>query len=192
MTSAAAGRGRPRSSEVDRRILEVALGHLRRLGYSEMSMEHVAAEAGVGKATLYRRYRNKADLATMALASVTTPQFAAEPPDDTRDALLDHLARFERGVARGGLEVLAALVGKASDPELLEMHRERVIKRGKGRGIAILERAQQRGEVRPDADLEAAVEMLVGSYFARRLAGGELAGWAATVVDMLLRGIAAR
>ena len=146
----------------------------------------------MGKATLYRRYRNKADLATAALVSIAEPEFAAPLPGETREALVDHLARFERSVGRGGLDVLGALLDQHSDPELLELHRQRVISRGKARMLAILERARDRGEIRDDTDFDAAIEMLIGSYFARRLAGGPRKRWAETVVDTLLRGISLR
>lgn len=182
--------GRPRSGEADRRILAVALSHLRNLGYARMSMEHVAAEAGVGKATIYRRYANKADLATAALADLVESAFAEPPPEGTREALVDHLRRFERAVAGGGLEVLAALVGRGSDPELLALHRERIVTRAQARLTAILERARDRGEIRAEADLATAIHMLVGSYFARHVAGGNAAGWAETTVDTLMRGLA--
>lgn len=154
-------------------------------------MERVAAESGVGKATVYRRYRNKADLASAAVASITANLFEDSPvPEDTRDALINHLQRFERGTGRVGLDVIASLLGERSDPELLELHRERVVNRGRARAHWILRRAQERGEVRTDLDLDAAMEMLVGSLFARRLAGDEASPWPEAVVDTLLPGLA--
>jgi AcrR family transcriptional regulator len=185
-------RGRPRSEQADEAILRVALHHLRERGFAEMSMEGVAAEAGVGKATLYRRYRNKADLASAAFAAVTAASFEREPiPDDTREALLAHLRRFERGMGDIGIDVITSLLGERSDPELLELHRERVVSRGRARAAGILRRAQERGEIRPDADIETAMAMLVGSLFALRLAGTYDEGWAEAAIDTLLRGLAA-
>lgn len=188
MMTAPAARGRPRSAEADERILEVALDHLRERGYRELSMEHVAYDAGVAKTTVYRRYRNKADLATAALARVSAAKLSGPLPDDTRAALLDHARRFESGVARVGLGVLASFLDER-DPELLELHRERTIRRGQERGRAILRRAQERGEIRADADVDGALQMLVGSLFARRLAGAEDADWPQNAVDTLLRGL---
>ena len=181
-------RGRPRSAEADERILRVALEHLRARGYGELSMEQVAAEAGVGKATVYRRYRNKADLATAALAYVSGPILAAPLPEDTRAALVGLLRGFEAGMAQVGLGTLASLLDER-DPEALELHRERTISNGRGRAEAVLRRAQERGEIRADADLSVAMNMLFGSLFARRLAGDEGPGWPDAVVDTLLRGL---
>jgi AcrR family transcriptional regulator len=183
-------RGRPRSPIADAAILATALRHLRAHGYERMSMEQVAADAGVGKATLYRRYRNRADLASAALASVTADEFEGAPvPDATRAALIDHLLRFERGTGQIGLDVVASLLGEQSDPELLELHRERVVSRGRARALGILRRARDRGEIRTDANLEAAMQMLIGSLFALRLAGVDQAGWPGTVVDTLMAGL---
>jgi AcrR family transcriptional regulator len=187
----ARGRGRPRSERADAAILATALRHLRTRGYAELSMEQVAADAGVGKATIYRRYRNKADLASAALAAITVGEFAQAPiPDGTREALIDHLRRFEQGVGRIGMGVTASLLDESADPELLELHRERVVRRGRARAAAVLHRAQERGEIRADADLEAAMQMLIGSLFARRLSGSEDSPWPDAVVDTLLRGLA--
>jgi AcrR family transcriptional regulator len=183
------GRGRPRSADADDRILKVALRQLRERGYPELSMEQVALDAGVGKATLYRRYRNKADLASAALATVSAAKLGGELPDGTRDALVAHLRGFEDGIATVGLGALGSLLDER-DPEALALHRERTIRRGQERGRSILGRAQERGEIRPDADLDVALEMLIGSLFARRLAGREAPDWAEAAVDTLLRGLA--
>jgi AcrR family transcriptional regulator len=182
-------RGRPRSAAADERILEVALEHLRERGYRDLSMEQVACDAGVAKTTVYRRYRNKADLASAALALVSSAAFSDPLPDGTREALVEHLHRFERGIATVGLGALGSLLDER-DSEALELHRERTIRRGQARSRAVLQRAQERGEIRADADLEIAIEMLFGSYFARRLAGREAPGWAEAAVDALLRGLA--
>jgi AcrR family transcriptional regulator len=182
-------RGRPRSAEADERIVEVALDHLRERGYRDFSMEQVACEAGVAKTTVYRRYRNKADLASAALAVVSAARFSAPLPDGTREALVEHLHRFENGVATVGLGALGSLLDE-DDPEALELHRERTIRRGQAPARAVLERARERGELRADADLEIAIEMLFGSYFAQRLNGRDAPGWAESAVDTLLRGLA--
>jgi AcrR family transcriptional regulator len=188
----AIARGRPRSAAADEKILTVALEQLRERGYSALSMEQVAAEAGVGKATLYRRYRNKADLATAALASRKAAAYDAPLPDDARAALVLHLKRVERNITEMRFAVLGPLFEANADPELLELHRERVVRRGHRRFVEILERAQERGEVRGDADLTSAIEMLVGALLARHVTGADRPRWAESLVDVLLRGIAPR
>jgi AcrR family transcriptional regulator len=174
---------------VDERILGAALEQLRATGYRDLSIEQVAAGAGVSKATVYRRYRDKADLASAALAVVSAAKLGPPLPDDTREAMIELLRRFESGVARVGLGVLASFLDER-DPKVLELHRERTIKRGLARGRSVLERGRERGEIRADADLDAALNMLYGALFARRLSGDEIPRWRERVVDTALRGLA--
>jgi AcrR family transcriptional regulator len=185
---AAPARGRPRSAAADQRILSVALEHMRARGYGELSMEQVAAEAGVAKATVYRRYRNKADLAAAAIATVSAEKLSRPLPDDTREALVEHLRGFGSGIMAIGGGALGSLLDDR-DVELLELHRERTIRRGQARSRAIMERAKERGDIRPDVDVDVAMEMLFGSLFARRLTGADGPGWPENAVDTLLRGL---
>ncbi|TMM14432.1 MAG: helix-turn-helix transcriptional regulator [Actinobacteria bacterium] len=77
-------RGRPRDEHTDDAILAATLRLLRGRGYRLLSVEGVAAEARVAKTTIYRRYRNKADLATAALATMVPVDQLARPSDDPR------------------------------------------------------------------------------------------------------------
>src|SRR4051812_46255460 len=178
-------RGRPRSAAIDERLLAATLEHLRERGYGELSVEQVACAAGVSKASVYRRYRNKADLAAAALASVSAARFARPLPDGTRAALVEHLLRFEDGLATVGVGPLGSMLDER-DPEVLELHRERTVRPGVELARSVLQRAQERGEIHADADLDIAIEMLFGSFFARRLRGRDAPGWAESAVHTLL------
>lgn len=180
------------SAGVDDRIVAATLAVLRDRGYAALSMEGVAADAGVAKTTVYRRYRNRADLATAAIA-VNAP----DPPDrraEPRRALEQFLAGFARGIQEVGLDVLGAMMADGEDPEAMELHRERVIHPRVKEGVALLRAAQERGEVRPDADPRLALEMMVGSYFALSIGGREVQPeeWAREVVDAAWRGLEPR
>ena len=83
--------GRPRDPETEQRILDAALRLLAEEGYSRMSLDGVAAEAGVSKPTIYRRWSSKADLATAALRGIQT----AEPRPDTGSTVGDLTASLE-------------------------------------------------------------------------------------------------
>jgi AcrR family transcriptional regulator len=177
-------RGRPRSQEADRAILDAALRLMEREGYARMSMEQIAAEAGVTKATVYRRWAGKAELATAALADLRERR----PPErtgDEREDLVAELARFRRGIERpNGMAMLGTVLAEeAHVPELLAHFRRDVVLPRRARLRAILADAR----LRPGLDVETAINRAVGSYYAAYLAGGRPpAGWERRVADALL------
>lgn len=187
------GRGRPRDPRTDRAIVEAALQLLARDGYSRMTLEAVAAEAGVTKPTIYRRYADKADLATAALA-----QLAAEEPEpttgDVHDDLVAALAAFRRSLLRpNGFALLGTVLAEEGHtPELIERFRERLLVPRRRRLRTLVERGIAEGVVRADADVEAAVNLLVGAFYARHLTGAGIPPtWPRRVVDTVWAGIAA-
>ena len=122
-------RGRPRSPEADKAILQAAIDVLHSEGYARMSMESVAEAAGVGKTTVYRRYKDKDDLVTAALERMTP---VPEPPDsgDTRADLLVLLQRFQRSKEKvEDLRLMGTLWSEEErNPELMRLFRDRVIR----------------------------------------------------------------
>ena len=88
--------GRPRSPALDRAILDAAVHLLSTQGYARMSMDAVAARAGVSKATIYLRYAGKADLATAAIAHLRETG-RPEPTGDLRADLLAQLRSWDAG-----------------------------------------------------------------------------------------------
>ena len=183
------GRGRPRSQRADRAILEAAFDLLSEQGYTRMSMDAVAARAGVTKPTVYLRYKGKADLATAALAA----HDPGEPPAETGDLradLIAHLRHLRRGIERSvGLAMIGnVLAEERHTPELLERFRERVLAPHRAELIGALQRAQERGDLAPGADLDAAVHMLTGAYYAQYLAGDPFSlRWPEAEVDVCWR-----
>jgi len=87
-TAAVARRGRPRSDAAHRRILEATRELLAEEGFSRLRLEHVAARAGVGKATIYRRWSSKEALCQELLAELAGPHVSVPDLGDTRAELL--------------------------------------------------------------------------------------------------------
>jgi AcrR family transcriptional regulator len=156
-------RGRPRSAEADRAIFDATVRLLERDGYARMSMERVAEEAGVGKTTIYRRYRGKADLVTGALAALRGDETAPDS-GDARTDLIEMMRRFEGTKGRThSMHMTAAMFGAQDhDPELVELFRERIITPRRLQGIAVMERGIARGQIRPDVDVQLVLAMMVG------------------------------
>jgi AcrR family transcriptional regulator len=183
--------GRPRSAGVDEAILTAALAELGERGYARMSMDAVAARAGVSKPTVYLRHPTKADLATAAIASMRGQPRPA-PTDNVRADLVKHLRLLRAGLERpNGMTMLGTVLAEEHEtPELLALFRERLVAPRRRELRAVLEAARDRGELRPGADLDAAVTALVGAFFARYLGGQSLGGrFVTSVVDTVLDGL---
>lgn len=164
-------RGRPRDSDIDERVLRVARQHLAERGYEAMSLAAIAEDAGTTRQALYRRWPSKADLATAAIASMSQ---ADERPlgDDPYADLVSELEAFRRGVSRSdGLSMVGTMLHRGTDPELVALYRQRVVTPRRARMREILERGRRAGMLASDADIDLAVTMLTGSWYARALAG---------------------
>lgn len=176
-------RGRPRSKRADRAILDAATKLMEREGYVRMSMEQIAAEAGVTKATIYRRYAGKAELATAAIADLRDRR-APRPIGDSRADLVAELRHFRRGVERpNGMAMIGTVLAEeAHVPELLNHFRRDVVLPRRARLRSILAEA----ELRPGLDPDTAVNLAIGSFYASYLAGESARRWEARVADALL------
>jgi AcrR family transcriptional regulator len=186
--------GRPRSAAVDAAILDAALRLLAAEGYARMSIDGVAAEAGVSKAAIYLRYRGKADLATAALAHLR--ETGQRPPTgDIRADLVAELRRLRRNAERASAMPLVGtcLMEEQHTPELLPLFRERTLGPRRARLREMLETARERGDIAPDADLEPAIDLFMGAFQSRYLSGaGFPERWEEGIVDVLLRGLGER
>lgn len=191
MKSATPPRGRPRSAEADQAIIQAALKLLGEQGYARMSIEAVAAAAGVGKTTIYRRYESKADLASAAVARMVDVESLPDS-GSTRDDLLELLGRMQHRFREGNaMNMIGTLmVEEQHNPELLKLFQERVIGPRRSLFRVVIERGIRRGEVDPDTDPESAIDTLTGAFFARYLAGlTPDSGWSKNIVDTVWRGI---
>jgi AcrR family transcriptional regulator len=186
-------RGRPRKPDTDQLIVAATLRLLAEHGYDRCSIDAVADEAGVTRATVYRRYPTKADLVTQ---SVCAMQGVPDPAQmaDTRACLTWLLGQFRQGIGQAdGVSIVSSLyVQRHEHPDMLARFRDQVIEPGREKFLATLRAGVERGYVRPDADLELAVDQLIGAYLTRTFAGADFEpDWAQRLVDQLWPGISA-
>lgn len=187
------GKGRPRSGEAHLAILSATLDLLVAAGYDGMSIEAVAARAGVGKATVYRRWESKAALVIETLETIA----AATPPPDTGDTRTD-LEQYVHNlvVGIGHTDYGAILSGLAHElarnDQVARIFRENFLRPRRLAIYEILERGIARGEVRADLDLELVVDLLAGPvYYRRVISGGRIdADVGRALVATVYRGIA--
>jgi AcrR family transcriptional regulator len=157
-----------------------------------MSLEGVAEAAGVSKPALYRRWSSKADLATAALENRIEHEAAPRAEATTEEALRELLRRLrERLLAPNSMALVGTLLAEERrTPELITLFRERVWERRAQTMRVVLERARERGEIRDDADVEAALDLLIGSLYSRYIRGAGIPrAWTDRVVSAVLRGI---
>ena len=164
-------RGRPRDVRIDARVLAAASRHLAASGYEAMSVAAVAQEAGTTRQAVYRRWPTKASLAAAALQQAADDAEAIRSDNPYAD-LVAELSDFQRGVSRPGrLSLAGTMLQDSTEPDLRARYRERVVAPRRRRLRAILERARRQGLIDADADLEVAVTLCTGSWYARELAG---------------------
>ncbi|MEO8106990.1 MAG: TetR/AcrR family transcriptional regulator [Actinomycetes bacterium] len=160
---------RLRRSDVARHaeILDAAIAELQDVGYDRMTMDAVAKRAGASKATLYRHWPNKAELVVAAIRQMRGEGEDAVPDTGTlRGDLLSLLAGKRTDEAQDQLCVMRGMVSACStDAELATAFFEKVVDAKRSKAIAILQRAQARGEVSEATDIhflvDAAPAMLV-------------------------------
>jgi AcrR family transcriptional regulator len=176
--------GRPRSEAADREIIAATLRLLGEQGYDRTSIDAVAAEADVTRATVYRRYPTKASLVCAALTSYPD-EFSPGDPGDVRAFLVNMMSAFREGVQScDGVAICSSLyLNRQQHPEMLEEFRRSVIEPRQQRMREVLEDAIEHGRVRPGVDTEMIVSMLFGAGIQQMLTGGELArDWPERVV----------
>jgi len=186
--------GRPRSERAHTAILEAARELIEGEGFAGLRLEHVAARAGVGKATVYRHFTTKEALALELLMELALPHIALEDVGDTRAELLASVTRPIRALTDSpfGPVVRALLSEIAINPALGDPFRESVVQARRAEIAQVVRRGIERGDLRQDADPALATELLVGPVYFRLMFGGDLDdAFAERVVEAVLRGYGA-
>lgn len=169
------GRGRPRDPGTDQRIRRAAAELLLQHGFDKTTVDEVAARAGVGKATVYRRWASKEDLAVAAMESL----FDAEFPAPDTGSIVDDLTETYRTVlsfvnSPEGQGFVRMSIAEAVRDERIAALYSQSIQRREQETRELFQRAIERGEVRPDADIESAVEWIGGTITVRAVMGRPL------------------
>ncbi len=163
-------RGRPRSERIHDAILTAAGRLLVERGVAATSMDAIAAQADVSKATIYRWWPSKEELVVDAVGHMRGELPQAPCTDDPRADLIatvrDGLHRFAASEGRGKL-FPRLLDASVDNPKIADAWRRQLIAPRRRQIAAILERAVERGDLRPDMDIELAVDLLVAPILYR-------------------------
>lgn len=178
--------GRPRSDAANRAILYAAREELVEHGFTKFRLEHVAARAGVGKSTLYRRWPSKEALAQDLLADLAAPHIAVDDVGDTREELYQCVAHALHAIRDTpfGAVIRALLSQIAVNPRLGDPFRATVVQARRDEIAKVVARGIARGDLRPDCGADVATELLVGPVYFRLIFGGDMGDdFARTVSD---------
>lgn len=187
-------RGRPRDPKVRDAILAAAARLFEKGGLGAVTMEAVAQQSQAGKPTIYRYWPNREALAMAALMATARPGGSETAPGTPALAeLRQQLARvadlFSSPRGRN-----AVLMTASADPasELSRAFRNQVMLSSREEGRAMLLRAVAEQALRPDLDIEVALDMIYGPVFYRLLMGHAPADarFTAAVLDEALKGFA--
>ena len=188
--------GRPRSEASHQAIIRATLELLVEVGYRSLTMEGVRTRAGVGKATIYRRWASKEELVRDAIVflhdSFDTPDTGSLRGDY---AALATAVRASASLG-GAATLMPRLLGDAvNDPELHAIFRTHLVEPRRAALRTVLERAVARGEIRGDVDLELMIDLFAGPAVYRLLiTGGDMSQMFSVdaQLDALLTGLAPR
>jgi AcrR family transcriptional regulator len=188
-------RGRPRDPGADRAILEAAAELLAGQGYRAMSIEAIAAEARVSKTTIYRRWRSKEELVIELLSQIAAEIMPVPDLGDTRSELVQLIAHtIERLTETPTGGMIQGLVSELPrNPTLRGLFAERLVGLRRAEVRKVLKRGIARGDLRADANVAIAHELLLGPVYYRLLLSSERldSRFAGRIADAFLRGAAA-
>ncbi|MEU9138343.1 TetR/AcrR family transcriptional regulator [Streptomyces sp. NPDC048404] len=187
-------RGRPRSEAVERAIIEGVMKLLEDgVPLADISIERLARTAGVGKATIYRRWSGKEELFVDVLrgAEPADPELPGVSMRDDLVVLLESLRR--RGLVSRSSAILHNVYAQMkSSPRLWAAYDATVIAPRRQQGYELLRRGQENGELRDDVDVELLNDMFVGPMLVRSVMRPDTElpeGLAEQIVDTLLEGL---
>lgn len=177
-----ARRGRPRDTGVDERVLRAATDLLLGHGYGGLSTDAVAERAGVAKTTVYRRWPTKDHLAVAVVTRLQDADAITDTGDIRRDltdymekiaAALERMRTAGTAVAGRSAGTVAELVAAAARHEDIgELERAMYARRNR-LAYALIDRARERGELRPGTDAGVLLDQLAGALYYRVLITGE-------------------
>jgi len=164
------GPGRPRSEKARKAILLSTLALLKSSGFNELTIEAVAARAGVGKATVYRWWSNKAELVIDAFVSAVEDELRFPSAGRVLASIHQQMKRWAP-IFRSPLgQIVATVIGAGqSDPEMLEAFRAHWVEPRRVEARKLLRQAIKNGEIRADVEPDMVLDLLYGPLYLRLL-----------------------
>ncbi|MGW8884238.1 TetR/AcrR family transcriptional regulator [Streptomyces sp. NPDC055749] len=188
------GPGRPREERVGRAVLDAVVELVAESGMSALTMDAVAARAGVSKPAMYRRWSTKQDLVIAAAESRIGPLSVPDMGDFRAELHAVLTARAQAYRQPGVGRLLAGVIGAAAEAGAEQGAYRAYTERVMSETRHLLERGVARGDVRPDADLGAAATLVAASLVFRMVGEQQMPDDALveSVVELISCGVEAR
>jgi AcrR family transcriptional regulator len=198
MTSAASDDdrrpGRPRDARVEAVVLDAARAVLAEKGFAGATVEAIATRAGVGKATIYRRWPTREAL-LVAVTAVDLPLMEAPDSGDLRADLVHLFTMLSAQISSSGpASYLSDLIGESTRNPAMRADFQRLVQTRRAMCAGVIQRAQKRGEVRKAIDPDLVLDLIGGAIVYRKLFREEAteAKVIEAAVDAVLDGILKR
>lgn len=163
-------KGRPRSEKTERAILAAAYSLLLESGFHNITVEGIAKQAGVSKATIYKWWPNKAAVAADSFFAAASEQIAEPDTGSVEEDLFIHLQKLSDFLATDKGRIITELIAEGQfDPEVAKAYQTRYFQPRRAASKAILERGVVRGELKANLDLELSVDLIFAPLFYRLL-----------------------
>jgi AcrR family transcriptional regulator len=162
--------GRPRSEKARKAVIQSTLALLNRVGFNELRVEAVASRAGVGKATIYRWWPNKAELVIDSFVWAVEEELRFPSAGPVLESIHEQMRRWAV-IFRSPLgQIVATVIGAGqSDPEILQAFRAHWVEPRRIEARRLLRLAMEHGEIRDDLDPDTVLDLLYGPLYVRLL-----------------------
>ena len=159
--------GRPRSAQAHKAILNSTLELLAEEGFQGLSIEEVAARAGVGKTTIYRRWSSKEELVIDAIHAVQVNLSMVDTGNFRNDLVTLFKTAYKGMMARPLLEQLVLkFIGESyTNPEIFQAFLKQLIIPRFQHFFYMVEQAKARKEIRKDIDPTLVMDLVAGSLY---------------------------
>ncbi|WP_415489904.1 TetR/AcrR family transcriptional regulator [Acetobacter sp.] len=182
--------GRPRDDTAGPALLAAARRLVIAHGYEAVSVQMIAAEAQVGRQTLYRRWQGKADLVLEAFLASAQNAELCHADGTTEEKLNLFLGQVFKNLTTDGPAIRSLIASAQSDPDFREIFKQRFVQPRAEIVANIIQLGTARGEIRNDTDIDTAVTMLHGAFWYPLLLGETLNyELAHRIVRLLFEGI---
>lgn len=184
--------GRPRCPLTHQNILKAARELVNEIGFGSLTIEGIAARAGVGKTTIYRRWPNKASIVLDAFFEEDSPQIAFPNTGNVREDIRRQMRKLIKELNGPlGCKISMLLANGQFDEEMAEAFRARWIEPRRAEAREVIKRGIERGEIRRDVNPEVLLDALYGPIYFRLLGEHEplTPAFADELAELILSGL---